>query len=109
MRSRLALLTLSVYLLFFVVGCTSKPPADNANNNPAPEAQNPSGSAPAAPEHKEAKREPVVVPAGTAVTVRLGDALGSKTSQAGQTFSGSIAKEVMVGNEVAIPKGTTVS
>jgi hypothetical protein len=41
--------------------------------------------------------------------VSLGSALGSKTSQPGQTFSGSVAKDVLVGGAVAIPKGATVS
>jgi hypothetical protein len=124
MRSRLALLTLSLYLAFTVLGCTSKPPADNtANNtstdNSATDSQN--TNAPGGNEsrregktRKEArreaeKRERVVVPAGTAVTVSLGSAVGSKLSQAGQTFTGSVAKDVVVGSTVAIPRGTPVN
>jgi hypothetical protein len=43
------------------------------------------------------------------VTVSLGSALGSKLSQTGQTFNGTVAKDVMVGNEVVIPKGAPVT
>lgn len=56
-----------------------------------------------------AKRPPVTVPSGTAITVSLGSSLGSKLSQSGQTFTGSVAKAVMVGDTVAIPQGSAVS
>jgi uncharacterized lipoprotein YbaY len=111
MRSRLILFTLLLYFSFAVVGC-NKPPADN--NQPNASDQSASGDQDAArekerKEHKEAKREHVVVPAGTAVTVSLGSALGSKLSQAGQSFAASVAKDVLVGNTVVIPQGTNVS
>jgi hypothetical protein len=124
MRSRLTLLTLSLYLVFAVLGCTSKPPADNtanntSNDNSATDSQNTNANGRNEPrrESKErsegrkesARRERVVVPAGTAVTVNLGSAIGSKLSQAGQTFTGSVAKDVMVGSSVAIPNGANVS
>lgn len=118
MRSRVLLLTLSLYLAFALLGC-SKPSTDSSN----PDASNTDtqsttaqgekepgkGSRKEAKERKEAKRAPMVVPAGTTVTVRLGSALGSKLSQSGQTFTGSVAKDVLVANAVAIPQGATVS
>lgn len=113
MRSHLVLFTLSLYLAF-AVGCSSKP-SNPDTSNPTAATDNPDpGSKPNASdketkERKEVKREPVVVPAGTAITVSLGSAIGSKLSQAGQTFSGSVAKDVSVGNSVAIPKGATVN
>lgn len=133
MRSRAVVLTLSLYLAFIALGCTSKPAADNAadaNNTPAannePANSDSSSTASTAPktakkvsheaktrrelkEVKEVKREPLVVPAGTAVTVSLGSALGSKLSKAGETFSGSVAKDVLIANAVAIPQGANVS
>jgi hypothetical protein len=114
MRSRLILLTLSVYLALSVLGCTSKPPADNTTNtdNTTTDTTGKS-SGKESKDHKEAreekKKEPVIVPSGTAVTVSLGSALGSKLSQAGQTFNGTIARDILVGNEVVIPKGSNVS
>jgi hypothetical protein len=130
MRSRGVLLTLSLYLVFAALGCTSKPSTDSSTDASNQNATNTDTStdskgakkggresrerkeakeAKEAKESKEARREAVVVPAGTAVTVSLGSALGSKLSQSGQTFSGSVAKDVLVGNAVAIPQGANVS
>ena len=110
MHSRLILFTLSLYLALSVLGCTSKPPADSTTDtgtgtdtqgDPGKDGKN-------SKEGKEVKKEPIVVPAGKTVTVSLGSALGSKLSQSGQTFSGTVAKDVLVGNAVAISKGATV-
>ena len=49
------------------------------------------------------------MPARTAVTVRLGSDLGSKLSQAGQTFTGTVARDVRAGETVVIPRGAPVS
>ncbi len=110
MHSRLILFTLSLYLALSVLGCTSKPPADGTTDtgtgtdtqgDPGKDSKN-------SKEGKEVRKEPIVVPAGKTVTVSLGSALGSKLSQSGQTFSGTVAKDVLVGNAVAISKGATV-
>ena len=130
MRSRLGLLTLSFYLTLTILGCTSKPSTSSTpdsgtsadtksadNKNPAGSAGSSAGSsaggsagssAGGSAAGNETKKEPVVVPAGTSVTVSLGSALGSKVSQPGQTFSGSVARDVLVGGAVAIPKGATI-
>jgi len=63
----------------------------------------------APPPVEKAKPEPIVVPAGTALTVRLGQALSSKTSQSGQTFLATLAQPVTVNDRKAIPAGATVS
>jgi len=127
MRSRLVLFTLSLFLTFATLGCTSKPSTNSAADNSAS-----SGSSGAAPggastgatgtdasgtsamaasnnSAAPAPKPPIVVPAGTSVTVSLGSALGSKLSQPGQTFTGTVAKDILVGTAVAIPKGATVS
>jgi len=119
MRSRLALVSLCLYLAFVLIGC-NKPASDNTAENATTDTQASSGkdekgSGGEAHErkeraqHKEAKREPVVVPAGTAVTISLGSALGSKVSKAGDNFTGSVAKDILVGSTVAIPQGANVS
>jgi hypothetical protein len=118
MRSRLVLCTLGFYLALVMLGC-NKPPSDNTTDtaNPSDTSQNSAtainqNSEPNSSEHREAKevkREPLVVPAGKTVTVSLGSAIGSKLSQSGQTFTGSVAKDVLIGKEVAIPQGATVS
>lgn len=114
MRSRLLLFTLAFYLAF-AVSCSKQPPADPSADSNASDANAPAsaekGSGREAKEHREHKAEArkLVVPAGTAITVSLGNAIGSKISQSGQTFSGSVAKDVLVGNEVAIRQGANVS
>ena len=51
---------------------------------------------------------PIVVPAGTTLTVRVGQALSSKDSQAGQGFPATLAQPVSVGSVTAIAAGSTV-
>ena len=120
MRSRLGMITLLIYLAVVLLGCTSKPAADNttdnsnnAGNNASSATNTSSKGDKESRERREAreekKKEPIVIPAGTSITVSLGAELGSKLSQANQTFSGSIAKDVTVGDAVAIPKGATIS
>jgi BON domain len=64
---------------------------------------------PPAPPVEKPKPQPIIVPAGTALTVRVGQALSSKTSQTGQTFLATLAQPVSVGGRNAIPAGATVS
>jgi len=52
---------------------------------------------------------PVVVPAGTALVVTTSQALGSKTSQSGQSFIASVAQPVSINGQTAIPKGSAIS
>lgn len=58
---------------------------------------------------EQPKPQPVVVPSGTALTVKLGQAVGSKTSQTGQTFLVTLAQPVTVRGKTAIPAGSTAS
>ncbi len=118
MKSRLLLLVLSLYLAFAVTGCNKQSTPDSSNPQTTTDNQNPSSPENAAAAEKqnrekerkeEVKREPLIVPAGTSVTVSLGSQLGSKLSQAGQTFNGSVAQNVTVHETVAIPKGAEVS
>jgi BON domain len=53
--------------------------------------------------------QPVVVPAGTVLTVRVGQALGSKASQTGDSFTATVADPVAVKGKVVIPAGSTAS
>jgi hypothetical protein len=64
---------------------------------------------PPPPPVEKPKPQPIVVPAGTALTVRVGEALGSKASQTGQTFLATLAQPVSIGGKTAIPTGATVS
>jgi hypothetical protein len=104
MKSRIGALGLSL-LLAFSVACSSKPSqlhndnsAQNTGNSAAPDA---ASSQPAAP-------VTVTVPAGKVLTVRLANEVGSKISQPGQSFGGSVARPVEVNGEVVIPAGGRV-
>ena len=112
MRSRLLLLTLAFYLIFSL-GCTSKPATDSSGNaNPNTNGTSDNSASNNQEDNarsKEVKRQPIIVPARTTITVSLGSALGSKLSQSGQTFTATIAKDVIADNVVAIPRGTTVT
>lgn len=99
-------------LLLLGAAC-SKP-----NSNPQQSdnsAQNSDNSAPqnAADSQQQQQSQPrvpvtVTVPAGKVLTVRLADELGSKISQPGQSFGGTLAKAVEVNGETVIPAGARV-
>ncbi len=131
MRSRFALLTLACYLAFMVLACTSKPPANDANNaTTTNDANAPAGSDNAGTTTSSGNNaggamvpgrstsnskpraemaQPLVVPAGTIITVRLGETLSSKASEAGQTFTASVAQPVEADGKTVIPMGATAT
>lgn len=53
--------------------------------------------------------KPMVVPAGTVLTIRTGQALGSKTSQVGTAFTGSLSTPVSIEGRMVIPAGSGVT
>jgi len=115
MRSRLAVLTLGLYLVLVLLACNKKPDqsTDASNTTPAttaPAETQPTQAEPKAePRRERAKAEPIIIPAGTALTVRLGQAVGSKISQAGQSFPGTLANSVVIDGKTAIPAGAAVT
>ena len=102
--------------LCFTVGCSSNSGTPTASATPDPNAPNSSAAAgsngsangttanatPEAP-----VRQPVKIPAGTQITVRLGETLSSKTSTAGQGFSATVAQPVVVEGRTVIARGAT--
>lgn len=119
MRARSFSFVLSFCLALVFTGCT-KPPANtnspastNSSDNGTPAtnqpAANPQQASQAAQDQQPPAPKPLVVAAGRSITISLGSALGSKLSQAGSTFNGSVAKDIMVGDAVAIPRGASVS
>jgi len=109
MRSRSVLLILSLAVIMAALACSRKPAADNSNT--ATDASNPNSAADtnSNTQKNEAPKPPLVVPSGKTVTVSLGTALGSRVSAPGQTFTGTVAKDVVVDNVVAIPRGASIS
>jgi hypothetical protein len=49
------------------------------------------------------------VPTGTALVVQLNSAVSSKTAQAGETFTATVTKPVVVQGETLIPRGAQVT
>jgi len=121
MRTRLVALTLGLYLSFSLLGCSSKPADSTASsesgsstssNTSASESEKGSGSGMMSNMKSAAKAEvakPLIVPAGTVLTVRLGQAVGSKISSAGQTFTATLASPVDLEGKTAVPAGATAS
>src|SRR5689334_22343499 len=99
MKLRFTIISLAV-LLALGSAC-NKPSAtgDNSTQNPDNSASGPQSGADsqqAARSSQPRVPETVTVPAGKVLTIRLSNAVGSKTSQPGQSFGGSLAKAVEV-------------
>jgi hypothetical protein len=127
MRSRSIKLTLGLCLLLALFACTSKPTqtssTDNnqmASNNSSGSNSNNGGSMSGGSMNKSQNKADttpppppaptsVTVPAGTVITVRLGESVGSKISQPGQAFSATVASAVQVDGNTVIPAGATAS
>jgi len=110
MRSRLFAVTLC--LCFVLFGCSNK--SNSGDGSASGDAATPSSGADTASSgsasaRKAAEAKPIVVPIGTVLTVNLGQAVGSKISQPGQTFSATLAQPVTVGGETVLAKGATAS
>ncbi len=116
--NRLSLLAV-VALLSLGLACAKKPdqtassdqssqPNAAADQAAAPAAE-PQQMAPPAEAPKPEPPKPVVIPAGTVLTVRLGNAVGSKSSQTGDPFSATLAQSVTVGGKTAIAAGASAA
>ncbi len=110
MRLRTPLSVLAVFLVMTFLACSSKPANESAANT-AEEANAPAGEKRGAERKPGAETKPaaeaVVVPAGTMLTVRLGETLGSKASTPGQSFSATLASPVDVAGKTVIPAGAS--
>ena len=108
MKFRIGVLILS-FVLLGSFGCTK--PSQTSNDNSAAQSPDNTQGTPSGSEagSKQARvPETITVPSGKVVTVRLADEVGSKVSQPGQSFGGSLAKAVDVNGEVAIRAGAKV-
>ncbi len=135
MRSRIALALFGALMIMTLVGCSKKqeatqaPPASSEQAAPAQGAQTqapaagapagattgaPADAAAAAPVAEQAPPPPpppppIVIPAGKTVTVRMREGLNSKSTQDGQTFTGTLANGIAVNGKVVIPAGAGVT
>jgi len=93
---------------------TSVESTDTSNESSAPTQAVPvetplSTQASAPPPPPPPPPKPIVVPAGTTLTIRTHEPLGSKTSQTGVAFTGSTMTPITIEGEVAIPAGSAVT
>ena len=109
MRAKLIAL---LFCMAVILGCGSKP-AENATSTENRDTS--SSTYGAASNNPNAPKPPglmdrltsktYTVPAETIVSVRLGEALGSKISQSGQDFTATVAEPVVVDGKEVIPAG----
>src|ERR1700737_389100 len=81
---------------------SSSSPADATSSSSGNDAAK---SAAKQPEPPPPPPKPIVVPAGTIISVVLDQSVGSKISTPGQAFSATVESPVEVDGRVAIPKG----
>src|SRR5260370_2219308 len=82
-------------------GCSSSQTSSN------PGAANSAAAEQAAPKHEEAP--PVVVPAGTALSITVDQSVSSKNTDAGARVAASLAEPIIIDGRGVIPKGARVS
>lgn len=93
MHRRLAIVTsLLLFLLWTSLACSTKPAGENAE-------------ASATSHTFGVQQGTLTLPAGTAVTVRLTNAVGSKLNTNGDHFSATVARPVKVDGKVVVPAG----
>ncbi len=113
MRSRV-LVFVSLLLAMTLVACSHKPSDSAANSvdqNATAQGDTGSGgpgSSAAGGRGAAPEAQAMVVPAGTSLTVRLGESVGSKISSPGQSFSATLSAPVEVEGNVVIPAGAPV-
>src|SRR6267378_157172 len=105
-----ALLSVVAFLLFGLADCSNKPASDSAANSAANPADQNAPAGATSGNMADSRRSPVVkeavvVPAGTTLTVRLGESLGSKLSSPGQSFSATLVSPITVDGNTVIPAG----
>ena len=95
MHRRVVTLASLVFLFWMAVGCSNAPSGG--------------GSTEESPTLSQSRAKELALPAGSVVTVRLGNAVGSKISASGDRFSATVAKPIEVGGTVVVPEGAEAS
>jgi len=84
-----------------------KPPAPV--KKPASTAPKPAVAASAPPKPPKPAPKPIVIPAGTQLTVALLSELSSKTARKGDAFEARLTSDLMVDGRIAVPAGSRVT
>ena len=100
MRTHAAVRWLAVGMLLILAGCSgSTPSSSNSTDTSKPEEKK-------AAEKAAPAQKPIVIEAGTILTVTLDQSVSSKTNNEGDSFDASLAAPVAVGEKVVLPNGT---
>ncbi|HUL32840.1 MAG TPA: hypothetical protein VL128_03075 [Candidatus Eisenbacteria bacterium] len=110
MKNKWAIFAIAA-VLGLSAGCGKNENSSNPSSENGQAASGPSGAAQqaATPEPPPPPPQPFVVPAGTELPVILSSTINSRVANPGDEFQGSVATDILVDNEVAIPKGSGVS
>ncbi|HVQ65827.1 MAG TPA: hypothetical protein VMT78_14905, partial [Terriglobia bacterium] len=107
--------TVTFLLILAITGaCSNASDSENTSAEGAPVADaaagEPTSGAPAADKTKAeaAKPKPLIIPAGTSLSVTLSTSLDSGKNKAGDTFTGNLAEAVIVDGKTALEKGTAM-
>src|SRR5260221_7244241 len=65
-------------------------------------------SAPAPSHPRTSTRNLVTMPSGTAIQVKVNEAISTETANVGDAWSGTVENAVIVGDHVVIPAGATI-
>lgn len=107
MKSLRSVPVMFLLVVSFLLACQKANTPASSTENPNAAAGGAAGSATGAnkSEAKKPAAQPLIIPAGTHLTVRLGEALSSKTSQAGQGFGATVAEPVVLEGKTVIKDG----
>jgi hypothetical protein len=109
MNTKKAMLAFS-FAALLLAGCEKPAPTNNTQTaTPEQSASQPPVETQPAPAPAPEPPKPLVVPAGTSLPVVLGQTINSRVNSAGEEFAGTLASDISVDGEVAIPKGANVS
>lgn len=108
MQKRLSFL-FALVLLLAIAGCAGKSEEPATTTDSSGKTTSAGGGTAAGSKSTAATTKTITVPAGTVITVRLGEALGSKLSSTGQSFSATTAEPVTVDGKTVIPSGAAAS
>ena len=103
--------SLLVFVLFLGCGQKSNEPATATGaDGKTSEARTATGKESSKPSLMDRiTNKPITVPAGTVLTVRLREAVGSKISSSGQSFTASVATPVEVDGKTVIASGASAT
>jgi hypothetical protein len=104
-------------MVALMAGCSSNPPAEQADNSTPAGAAASGGAASkkgeGSRERREAKKEEapaaITVPAGTELSVRLVNSISSGTASAGSSFEATLASPLVVGGVEVAAVGSSVT